>query len=307
MSQELFTQTIQDLGRIMKTGGNKSFLLNEPESVWYIANGYADVFSVRLDNDHPAGARNYFFSAGQGELLFGIRNGQPGDKRSLIAVPSPDAEIISLSIGQVKEMGNRPEFTHLFTKLLELWITHFSYGISKDINPRADFLIEAPAEASVDANLKIRSKKGIVWIEFLSGNALFLGMKEITETGEHWKFPVSQDSWLQTIETSEIRSFQTIDIYGQDDFWYSLENFYEVIFFCEFLNSRLNSVDDFNRLNEKAVHTSRIRSNALLRIASVINGSLRKSHIDTGQDLLLTACRFVADYSGITITTPRQS
>jgi len=306
MPQELFSETIRNRGRSVKTGGNQSFLLNQPEYAWYIAQGYADVFSVRLDHEQPRGSRNYFFSAGQGELLFGISSKLSGDERGLIAVPSPDAEIFMISMDQIKEMWSRTEFTPIFTRILELWITHLSLAISKDINPRTDLLLEAPVPASVDAHMKIRSRKGIVWTEFLSGNALFLGMKEIMEPGEHLKFPVSQDSWLQTMETSDIRSFQTSEVSLQGELWSYLDNFYGVIFFCEFFITRLTSVDDFNRLNEKAVYNSRIRYSALLNIASVINENLRKSFIDTGQDALLTACRFIADYSGITITVPKR-
>ena len=306
MAQELFSETIRNRGRSLKTGGNQSFLLNQPEYAWYIAQGHADIFSVTLDHEKPRGSRNYFFSAGQGELLFGISSELSGDERGLIAVPYPDAEIFMISMDQVKEMWSRTEFTSDFTRILERWITHLSLAVSKDINPRTDLLLEAPILASVDANLKIRSRKGIVWTEFLSGNALFLGMKEIMEPGEHLKFPVSQDSWLQTIETSDIRSLQTSEIYLQGELWNFLDNFYEVIFFCEFFVTRLSSVDDFNRLNEKAVYNSRIRSSAIIKIAAVINENLRKSYIDTCQDALLTACRFIADYSGITITTPKQ-
>ena len=306
MPQELFSETIRNRGLSVKTGGNQSFLLNQPEYAWYIAQGYTDVFSVRLDHEQPSGSRNYFFSAGQGELLFGISSKLSGDERGLIAVPSPDAEIFMISMDQIKEMWSRTEFTPIFTRILEFWITHLSLAISKDINPRTDLLLEAPVQASVDAHMKIRSRKGIVWTEFLSGNALFLGMKEIMEPGEHMKFPVSQDSWLQTMETSDIRSFQTSEVSLQGEFWNYLDNFYEVIFFCEFFITRLTSVDDFNRLNEKAVYNSRIRYSALLNIASVINENLRKSFIDTGQDALLTACRFIADYSGITIATPKR-
>jgi hypothetical protein len=118
---------------------------------------------------------------------------------------------------------------------------------------------------------------------------------------------VSQDSWLYSLEASTIRTFKTSDICLEKDFFEDLENFYEVIFYCDYFNSRLNAVDEFNRLKEKTVHDSRIYSSALIKIASVINENLRKSYIDTVQDSLLTACRIVADYSKISITAPKRS
>ena len=141
MAQELFSETIRNRGRSLKTGGNQSFLLNQPEYAWYIAQGHADIFSVTLDHEKPRGSRNYFFSAGQGELLFGISSELSGDERGLIAVPYPDAEIFMISMDQVKEMWSRTEFTSDFTRIIERWITHLSLAVSKDINPRTDLLL----------------------------------------------------------------------------------------------------------------------------------------------------------------------
>ncbi len=306
MTQDLLLETLYAFGRAFRTGGNQPFPLNRPESVWYIAHGHVDVFTSRLEDDQPLGVRSYFFTAGQGELLFGIKHGQHDD-RGLIAIPSPNAEIISIGIEQVKEIMLRPELTGTLASLLDTWIGHLSQSISRDINPPTNQLIDISGETKVAANLKIRSKKGIVWVEFLTGNALFLGMKEIMEPEVIQKFPVSQDSWLYTLDASTVRTFKTSDICLEEDFFERLENFYEVIFYCDYFNLRLNAVDEFNRLKEKTVHDSRIYSSALIKIASVMNENLRKSYIDTVQDPLLTACRLVAEYSKISITAPKRS
>jgi len=306
MTHDMLSETIHAFGHAFRTGGNKPFYLTRPASVWYVAHGHVDVFTSRLEDDQPIGTRNYFFTAGQGEFLFGIRHGQQGNDRGLIAVPSPNAEIISLGIEQMKEMMMRPGLTDTIATLIDTWIGHLSQSISKDINPITNQLIDISSETEVAANLKIRSVKGIVWVEFLSGNALFIGMKEIMEPENIQKFPVSQDSWLYTLEASKIRTYRTSDICLREGFFEALGNFYEVIFFCDFFNSRLNEVDEFNRLREKAAHDSNIYSSALIRIASVINEKLRKSYIDTAQDPLLTACKLVADYSNISITVPKR-
>ncbi len=306
MTQDILLETLHAFGRAFRTGGNQPFPLTRPNSVWYIAHGHVDVFTSRLEDDQPLGTRSYFFTAGQGELLFGIKHGQHND-RGLIAIPSPNAEIISIGIEQVKEIMLRPEFTDTLATLLDTWIGHLSQSISRDINPPTNQLIGISGETQVAANLKIRSKKGIVWVEFLTGNALFLGMKEIMEPEVIQKFPVSQDSWLYTLDASTVRTFKTSDICLDDNFFESLENFYEVIFYCDYFNLRLNAVDEFNRLKEKTVHDSKIYSSALIKIASVMNENLRKSYIDTVQDPLLTACRLIADYSKISITAPKRS
>ncbi|MDV7394160.1 hypothetical protein RZS08_22455, partial [Arthrospira platensis SPKY1] len=96
MKQERLSETISAIGKAFKTGGNQPFALTGSNSVWYIAQGYIDVFTSGLENNQPQGSRNYFFTAGEGELLFGIEHGQQGNDRGLLAVPSPNTEIISL-------------------------------------------------------------------------------------------------------------------------------------------------------------------------------------------------------------------
>jgi len=307
MTQDIFSDTIRSIGRAYKTGGNQLFALTSPDKVWYIVHGHVDVFTSSLENDQPVGSRDYFFTADQGELLLGIKNNQLGNDRGLIAVPSPNSEIISISVDQMKEMMSNPQLKSTLAALLDIWIGHLSQSISRDINPRTNKLIEIGDKINVDANLKIRSKKGVIWVEFLSGNALFIGMNEIQEPGIIQKFPISQDSWLQSLEESTIRTYTTSDICLQDDFLDMLDNFYGVIFYCDFFNTRLNAVDEFNRLNEKTIHDSKIHSSALRKIASVMNDSLRKSYSDSMHEPLLTACRLVADYSGISITVPKRA
>ena len=307
MTQAIFSEAICSMGHPCKTGGNQSFTLTRPESVWYIAHGYVDLFSVGLKEDQPEGSRFYFFTAREGELLFGISPVHPDFKRGLIAVPSPDAQIMLIESDRIKEMWRLPGFSETLTTLFEIWIGHLSQGISKDINPRTDLMIEAESEVTLEANIKARSRKGVIWVEFSAGNGLFLGMKEIDDSREKKKFPITQDSWFQTLESSKIRIFSTSDIIRLEDFQKDLENFYEVIFYCDFFNTRLNTVDEFNRLNDKAQHDSGIRSLAFVKIASVINDNLRKTHHEIGQEPLVTACRYVADYAGITLTIPPKS
>ncbi len=303
--QQLAT-ALRNLGRPEIKGGNQSFPLTGSGHAWLIVNGHADVFSSRLEEEKPTGSRFYLFTAGQGELLFGMNPGSGITDRGVIAVPSPGAEIVMLETALLRDTWKDPAFATCLNNMLETWISRLSLGISKDINPRTDRMAEPGQVLSLDSNLKVRSRKGIVWIDFDQGNALFLGMKEILEPGRSFLFPVSCDSWLQTTEKSVVRSFTTPEASLRDDFWDGLDHFYDIIAFCEFFNIRLISVDEYNRLNEKSATYARIRQSAMVRIAAVINDNLRRSYIEPGKDPLLVACRLVAEYAGITVTEPKQ-
>jgi len=328
MDKKTLAETIRELGITMKSGADRFFLLNDADYAWFVATGYADVFSARLQDGKPAGTRSFFFDAGLGEILFGINyhkndDGRPvenasggvsasfsaragGDERCLVAVPGPDTELIRISIDELKNLFTHDEFSEEMAMLTERWVSHLSQAISKDINPRTDQLIVPDISTKLPANLKIRAKKGTVWIEFLKGNALFLDMKEVAEPGNPCIFPVTQDSWLQTLEPCSIKTWSTREFCLRPDMWDRLNDFYETAFYCDFFNSRLFSVDEFNRLNEKSMNYKAVRNASLLKIASVLNDKIRKSGIDTGQDSMIAACRIVAESSGINISLPKQ-
>lgn len=303
---EKLATALRNLGRPEKRGGNQYFTLSGSGHAWFILHGHVDVFSSKLEEDKPIGSRFYFFTAEQGELLFGMNHGSGITDRGLVAVPSPGAEIVAIETADLRNVWKDPGFADCLNLLLETWIGRLSLGISKDINPRTDRMIEPGQTLGLDSNLKIRSQKGVLWIGFEEGNALFLGIKEILEPDRRFLFPVSRDSWLQTMEKSTIRSFTTAEAILHDDFWEGLAHFYEIVAFCEFFNIRLIAVDEYNRLNEKSVTHDRILQGALVRIAAVINDNLRRTYIDPGKDPLLTACRLVAEFAGITVTEPKQ-
>ncbi|MBN1198527.1 MAG: NHLP bacteriocin export ABC transporter permease/ATPase subunit [Bacteroidales bacterium] len=306
VTYEQLTTALNNLGSAIKGGSNRFFPLTDPDQAWFITQGHVDIFSSRLEEEGPVGSRFHFFTAGQEELLFGMPMDQTASARGLIAVPSPDAALIRVDMNNLLTLWKNPVMTERLNDLFDIWIGRLSQGISKDINPRTDRMIEPGQGFQADANLKIRSRKGIVWVGFEKGDALFLGMKEIFEPGRDFLFPVSQDSWIQTTENAVIKSFTTGEVILRDDFLENLAHFYGIVSFCEFFNIRLITVDEYNRLNEKSVTHDRIRQGALVRIASVINDTLRRSYIDPSRDPLLTAVTLVAEYAGITVTEPKQ-
>lgn len=304
MVDQQFLARMHSLGTPEIIGGNRFFQLDDPKKVWFIANGHVDVFSVRTENGVATGARSYFFSAENGEALFGINRKEYEMDRTLIAVPSPNTEIIMIDVEDFHQLMQEPEFDRMIIAMYDGWIGQLSQAISKDINPKTDLLIEVDQFTEIRTNLKIKAKRGIVWIEMLEGSALFLGMKETAGPHEKLLFPVSRDSWLHTVESSKVKSMTTGQVILVTEFRKYLDNFYKIIFFCDFYNIRLNAVDEFNRLNEKSLQLSRKRSAAFYKIVSVIDKKFKQDYAQPGDDPLVTACRLVAKPSGISVSLP---
>jgi len=304
MQSELPNDTIRELGPLLSLGANRFFTLNDQDGAWYIARGSVDVFTVLYENGVPLGARSFFFEMGEGGLLFGIDKSVENSSRGLLAVPTSGAELIRLDENALRSMAEDDALKHLLIQATEHWLALLSHAISKDINPRTDQLIEPGHSVILDPNRKIRSKKGIVWAEVISGNALFLDMKEIAEPGRRSVFPVSQDSWILTMEKSEIKTCQTGELFHENELRDWLNYFYETIFYCDYFNTRLLAVDEFNRLNDKGLHQESVLHEALFKISSVVNARVHKNLILPGSDPLLMAASLVAEAAGIQIRAP---
>jgi NHLM bacteriocin system ABC transporter ATP-binding protein len=82
--------------------GNRPFLLIEPDGVWLVEDGGADVFAVRLEGGKTAGPRTYLFSARAGEALFGAA---PENGYALIAVGRIGARARRLEPGESVNAG----------------------------------------------------------------------------------------------------------------------------------------------------------------------------------------------------------
>ncbi len=300
-------ERLRAAGSCAVIGGNQPFTLNHDDTVWFIADGHVDVFSVSIVDDTPVGSRSHFFSGDAGEALFGMALENHGDARGLVAVAAPGTEIITITMDEfracVADEAHRAEAV----AVLDQWIGHLSHAISRDINPRTDQMLAVGEAPSIEANRRVRSHRGVVWMELIEGNALFLGMKEFREDAEARIAPLTQDSWAQTMARIECRIHDTEDVCLREDFWGQLAHFHRMVFWCELFNTRLSSVDEFNRLKDKAAREARQRSSALLKIASVINTRIRRTAGAAGQDPLLAACRLVAEASGVTVTAPPRS
>lgn len=299
-----FADALQDPAFPAACETRHAIMLNRPDTVWFILRGYADLFTSWLGDGETAGARTYFFTAGRGELLFGLPECDENPGRSFVAVPSLDAEILRFDLPSLLVLAQDPAVGLELSRLLERWIGHLSSGISREFSPRTDLLLEPGCCLSVPADRKVRACREVVWLKINKGNALFLGMKEVNEPGEDVLFPVTRDSWIQTVSPCEMLQVPVGEAMQQEDFWTAVARFHKVILFCDLFNIRLATVDEYNRLSEKAATRMHKRRGALVKIASVINDSLRRSYVEPGQDPMLVACKWVGAAAGIRMVAP---
>lgn len=291
-------------------GGNTPFLLDDPVSVWYIQEGQVEIFSVNVEENQPTGPRSHLFTAGTGELLFGIDIAKFEMGTGLLAVGLIGTKIYRIDTGRFYEIAKIPEYIFHSTKLLDKWIGGLSRGLAKDIHTytRTDILLEPVKEMTVGDGNICRLQKDILWITLTEGNALYLGMEEVGISAQKTLIPITPDTWLQTIGIVKISIADTETVLNRGDIMNGMENLYSLLFQCEFMNIRLAEVDEFNRLKSKADYAKLSREEALSQLASILN-TKDSSEAFPGdiKDKLYMAVWHVGQAQGMSIKAPAES
>jgi hypothetical protein len=91
----LFVRLRYKDGRRIAAGGNKPFLLNDPDAVWLVESGSVNVFAVSAENNEAVGLRHYLFRADANQMLLGMA--LDGRNIGLLAVAALGTELLQFS------------------------------------------------------------------------------------------------------------------------------------------------------------------------------------------------------------------
>lgn len=296
---------IEQEGELKVVGGNTPFLLDNPDKAWFVHTGKLEIFSVEVEEGRARGSRHHFFSAIPGDMVFGMDLENYGLGLGFLAVGAHNTHIYELPMDRFHELAAQKEWFDQAVGMMDRWVNGLSYGISRDIDFRTDEMLEPGQATMLKDGKKARSKKDILWVECKEGNTLFIGMEKLPLVDEPLLFPVSTETWLQAIGDVELTAVNTASAISQEGCWRGLESFYELIFKCEFFNTRLVAVDEFNLSNIKTHHNRRISEQALQQLASVLNDGKVESHQPPKDDHPLVAVgQIVGRALGLTINKP---
>ena len=300
------SEMFEEIGTRYEIGGNTPFLLNDPESVWLIQSGTVEIFSVRVLEGQPSGSRYHFITSTTGDLLFGMDLEKYGQGLGLLAVGVVGTQVIQFPMAMFRQMAAAPELADEISPLIEKWVGGLSYAITKNVypKPRVEVLIEPDSKVKLQDGKSARSKKGLVWLQYLEGSSLFIGMEEITPKGQDAIFPLTPDTWIQSIGETKAESWPTKFSLDRESLWSGLEYFYETLFKCEFFNTTLVAVDEYNRLKEKANRHKSAIGDSLGDLASILGKSPEIPLRGDLEDPLFAACLAIGHAQGIEFQQP---
>lgn len=300
------------IGEEKTLGTNEAFLIGDPQYLWFIVSGQIELFVVQTMEDEPVGPRTHFATFNPGSIILGMDFGLYGQSSGFLATSSERTQICKISRDRLRALARDREHMLAVGELLNGWLQTLSTSVARDVRPRPkpDETLVGGKETKLPRGNVARARKGLVWIQVMKGEALYLGMEAVSVTGDGASIlPISTDTWIEAYDDSVLHSFSTPLIIGQATFWRGIELFHQVLCQCEFINKKLRMVDEFNRIRLRESFGQRSKEVALREIASVLDESAtgKNGAIALDEDLgdqTFAVCRLIGQASGIRIVAP---
>ena len=225
-SSDLIAERLK--GASFTTGANRPFLLDEPGRVFWVDSGFLDIFAIELFGDEAASRTPFVTRVPAGAMGFGTqRLAGPGGSAGLFsffAVPSMDAVITE---GDREGVASKENFDLDATIWIDEWISRLSEFLvrSKGPPPRDALLLDAdpnvpyPAGAAVSAH-----HSDIIWAT-ADRPMRFAGQEQLAVGSDGHLVPLSERTWLDLDEDTEISAFHTPTVVVTDRLWPALDRF----------------------------------------------------------------------------------
>jgi NHLM bacteriocin system ABC transporter ATP-binding protein len=321
-------------GEAMEASGNRPFLLASPGTAWYVETGKVEVFTVALDaGGQPHGPRTHFATVQQGEVMLGMDFTAWGLNSGFLAVGRMGTRLRRLATSRLQQLARQTQLADELAALVDRWIVNLSESLTREIapGPVADVPLSEAGEAVIENRKAARPGRGVVWIEVLEGNLLFVGLEQLIfdqptageRAGAHSMaiklgdlieraqrrralFPLTGFTWVEASNAREVatrvRCAPSAGVLGEAAAWRGLDVFHQVLCQCEFINKKLAVVDEYQRLKSKAEYSDAAREAGYREIASVMEETAAAAAAAApGADPILTACSLVGEAMGMAI------
>ena len=213
-------------GTRQRLGANRPFRMNDPERVWYVERGHLDVFAVEWSAGEAVGRRRFVTRVPAGELAFGApplpANGAAERELGFLAVPSQDAVVV-----RGERAGISAEaFDLAATTWVDEWIARLSDFVARDrLAPRQTHLIEADPDVPVPAGAILTAHHlDVIWVTSTAG-LRYLGRRDTTFAAPDPPLPMTERTWLENDEDTELTAVYTPTALLTDRLWPAFDRF----------------------------------------------------------------------------------
>src|SRR5690606_23811306 len=195
---------------------------------YYVASGRLEIFSVMVEDGEPAGTRHHFFTAVEGDGLFGMDLARDGEGQGFLAVGMVGTRLRRVSVEAFRARLTDAVIGGDLTGIVDRWVEGLSAGVARTIvpRPRADVQMEAGDVTTRAAGRRARARGDCCWVRHAAGATLFIGMEELVGLREGALFPVTAETWRQALDGATVSAVSSATALAGAGAWTGLDAFY---------------------------------------------------------------------------------
>lgn len=194
----------------IETGAHRPFPMDDPARVYFVEQGYLDIFAVALNAAEAAGRRRFVARVSAGEMAFGsdrVRYPVQAERTfGFLAVPSLNAIIIE---GERSGVASE-KFDLAATNWIDGWIFRLSEFLVRHRPPPQDvLLLEADPDVPYPSGSALSAQHmDVIWV-FTNAPMRFVGRDDmIVEEGEPL-LPVTEQTWFEIAAAAHVSAMYT--------------------------------------------------------------------------------------------------
>ena len=288
---------LEERGRPLEVGNDKPFLF-AGSGGWYIRSGNVDVFSVRVEKGHAAGARSHLFRAASGQFLFGLGKAQDRPM-GLLAVGTSGTQLIQVDEDELRRLAGNSNHAADVISWVEEWVDVLCSSISNGL-PLDECLSLEPGEhvASKKEVVRVCPTKGTLWLRAEDGELRLLGRQGLELRDEGFT-PISARAWLEVPARGRIQAEESRVLIGREEMWSGLGRLHHLVLDYVVQRSTQAAAEERERMRRKAAADRLAFVEACSSIAQTLDGEPREVGRGPADDLsekdaLLAACTELA-------------
>jgi NHLM bacteriocin system ABC transporter ATP-binding protein len=295
--------------------GKTPLLLLEPSLAWSILEGRADVYTVRIREGRPAGARRHLCTLSAGDLIVSLGLSDSGLALQVVGVPGTRVALVDRELLFRPQGLDAARQQEAAAELIDRFLLGLCAGLTRDIAPKPSIRRELESGQLIDlrGTRVLRPTLGVWWLRLdlsqgeeehaSAGALLYLGLEEISPPGLTPFGVLTAQTWVDTYESERplrVRVLDTRSVLASHDPQAALSQFADLFFRCLEVELRLADVDVLNSIRVKTQAAHRSRAIGLERLGGVLNTG--RIGLGSGDDHpLAAACALVARAVGVEI------
>jgi NHLM bacteriocin system ABC transporter ATP-binding protein len=290
-----------DQGTLEERSANSPFAVDNPDEVFFVEAGSIDVFSVPpTPGNGTTGPRRYLWTVSQGEALFGLL---PASAQShhTVAVAAPGTRLRRLAFRDVQARAEAEDW--VFTALVEGFVKRLASAMVS--RPELDVILQEGSAAGVQLGKMAGPMGGLLWVRHTAGTSLLGGLAELPIGPNDPPLPLSKGLWLEAAtEDVQLDVFDTQTCLASGEAFIGLGHLRSLFGTVITRVAELEERGELERLERKAQAETRLRTDSLNTLASVLVGPTLEAAVGGEEDPLRRACRVIGERQGIVFKAP---